>query len=211
MLQPQGRSSREGAPHHPMKPSCHAESNARFMKPQGERAKDSSCIFHGLNCINSMQCINCDWILPQKRDRQAEEMKKWDRFIQVNRACWKSPSGAIRSSQNNMAWSLGNSSLPTWEGSQTPRTGGGHTSYLLGKMDGWEGRDCLIRNASGTARLVQKVNRHRGITETAQNGVRQGKKKALLENPVQGVVLQRWYSPWQSPQQVHVCFPSVHF
>lgn len=29
--------------------------------------RDSSCIFHGLKCINSMQCINCDQILKQKK------------------------------------------------------------------------------------------------------------------------------------------------
>lgn len=33
-----------------------------------------------------------------------------------------------------------------------PRTGEGHTSYLLGKMDGWEGRDHLICNALDAVR-----------------------------------------------------------
>lgn len=68
---PRGRSSREAAPHRPVKLSRRAESNARFMRPWGERARDSSCIFHGLKCINSVQCINCDRILKQNRERRA--------------------------------------------------------------------------------------------------------------------------------------------
>lgn len=148
-------------------------------------------------------------------------MKEWDIFIQVNRACWKSLSSALRSSQNSTTWSRGDSSLLTWGGSWTLRSGEGHTLYLLGKMDGWDGRVYLIHNAStavfrellgqATApadRPVQKLNQHQGIAETTETV--SWEKKGYSGKLSTGLQRGQCYKGGRSLSRACV-LPSVHF